>query len=225
MLVSLITDHVAQALGRLMQQYRDLATPYPVPLLATTPSATVASSASVAPLIAITDQMQALENAIFGLSEGRFLFDGVSYPAFGAQLDGIGTLVGIARNGLSDAEYLIFILGTIIANNSDATVAAVTTVLTLLFQVPTTIAYEFFPAEMAFQVPEGPLQESLYATVANIVISALGAGIGLGFITVYPDPTFQFSAAGGAAVGGGFGSVTQSGGGGFGGNVYNNQGA
>lgn len=226
MLVSKINDHVAQALGRLLQQYKALAPQYLLPLNSDNSLLPVSG---VGALIAVNaNEFQNLENAIYALDEGRKYYTGVTFPAVGAQLDGIGALVGIARNGLSDAEYLVFITATIAENFSQATIPDVINVASLLFQVSTFIALELYPAEFALEIPNtSPLQPELYGVVATVLYNTLGAGIGLGFIASYsPTNAFRFSRVGGPPVGGGFGTVSNPAlGGRLAGLVYNNSGA
>lgn len=197
MIVTEITNHVQQALARLLQQYQG-------------------QPRITALMTALVNQIQAIENAFYPLDAGRQLAN-----AQGMQLDNLGTIVGIARNGLSDAEYLIFILGTIAENNSTGTDASITAIVKQLFAVSAGIILELFPAEVAIQIPNSTtLSATLYATVTNIIQNALGAGIGLGFISVYPASAFQVGTINNTNVGGGFGGVGQSGGGGFASNIY-----
>jgi hypothetical protein len=227
-LATRINDHVSAALERFMQQYEDVALTYTLTLH---DGSTLAVSAIGAILATQVDEAQELEDAIYALDHGRQFFDGVTFPASGAQLDGIGELVGIARNGLTDAEYLIFILGTIAENNSDTTVAAIVNIASLLFQVTVgLLAYEMPPAEFNLQFPDTtPLQAYLWPVAANIIHNALGAGISLGFISLYPAATptspFRFSSVSTPSPGGGFSSIAQpTVGGGFARNIYHSVG-
>lgn len=225
MLATKITTHIRDALARFMQFYKDIPLQYSLPLVS---DPTPIDISAMGALVAVqADQDQLLENAIFDLDAARQFFNGTTFPAVGAQLDGIGQIVGIERNGLSDAEYLIFIIGTIAKNNSDTTIDTINTIAALLFQVDELSHFEFFPAEVDLQIPSTtPLQPSLFLTVANIIHSSLGAGIGLGFISLYdPDNFFAFTSVGGPPIGGGFGSLSNpADGGGFAGNIYNNPG-
>jgi hypothetical protein len=226
MLATKILTHVIDALNRRMQQYKAIPAQYTLSLPNTGTDIEVSHHGAIIAILA--DGVQALENAIFDLDHKRQLFDGSTFPAIGAQLDGIGELVGIARNGLPDADYLVFILGTIAKNTSDTTITAVVNITSLLFQVPTIISFELFPAEMAFQIPDNsPLDVRLFSVVANIIQSALGAGIGLGFISTFPsDAAFRFTSVGALPIGAGFGDLNDPDiGGGFAGNIYNNPGA
>ena len=225
MLATKITTHVQDALARLMTQYQLIKQQYTLQLYSA-PGAPIEVSSFSAFIATNADQIQLLENAFYALNEGRQLFNGTTYPAVGAQLDGIGTIVGVARNGLGDAEYLVFILGTIAENFSDTTIHAVSNVVSLLYQTPSLLLFEFFPAEVAIEIPNtSPLQSSLYSLVNSIIQASLGAGIGLGFTALYnPSNAFQFTKVGGPQVGGGFGKLSASGGGEFAKLIYNNAG-
>lgn len=206
MLAQRITTHIRDALARFLQEYKAIPQQFTLPLLSQPTPIDVSILGAV--VASLTDQIQLLENAIFALDESRQLFNGTTFPAMGAQLDGIGTLVGISRNGLSDAEYLIFILGQIAANTSDTTIDTMTTIASLLFQVTTLLAFDMPPSEFNFQIPDdSPLQESLYLVVANILHNAMGAGIGLGFISLFNEDGFRFTTVGGPQIGGGFSSA------------------
>lgn len=173
MLVVEINDHVQQALNRLMQQYKGL------PRL-------------TAVITALVDQVQDLEDAIYDLNEGRQI-----YGSVGEQLDELGTIVGIARNGLSDAVYLIFILGTIAENNSDTTMNVMTNIVATLFSVTTVFARDLYPAAVAFGVGSTSLDPALYNTVISIIEASLGAGIGLAYISSFDASNpFRFKGIG-----------------------------
>jgi hypothetical protein len=226
MLVTRITDHVSAALGRLLQQFKDLAPQYLLPLNSDN---SVLPTSMLGALIAVAaNEIQNLENALYPLNEGRMYFNGVSFPAVGAQLDGIGALVGIARNGLSDAEYLVFITATIAENFSQTTIPDIINVASLLFQETTFLAFELYPAEFDLEIPNTtPLDPALFGVTATILHNTLGAGIGLGFIATYsPTNAFRFSSVGGPTIGGGFGTYTNPAlGGEFAGLIFSSTGA
>lgn len=162
MIVTEITNHVQQALDRLMQQYK--------------------GKPNLQALItAIVDQVQDIEDGIYPLDAGRQLWNGTTYPSVGAQLDGIGELVGVARNGLSDSVYLIFILGTIAENFSDTTIETMLNIIGILFQSEHVFLKELYPAAVALEVGTPLTDPSLFDRVLAIVEASLGAGIGLAF--------------------------------------------
>lgn len=175
----------------------------------------------------LADQAQLLENAIFDMNEGRMLFDGVNYPAVGAQLDGLGELVNQRRNGFVDALYLIFILGKIGENYSTATLPEITTLISLLFQTPTFKLFQFFPAEISVEIPEAAgLDPQYFADATRIISRSLGGGIAIGFGASFPANPFLCRDLSGPSVGGGCGDINDpSAGGGLAGLFFNNAGA
>lgn len=88
-------DHVAIALGRLPQQFKD-------------------ATKLQAFISAFMSESQALENAMQDLLTQRTLDNAV-----GAQLDVIGKIVGQARGGLSDTDYRRYCRARIAANRSN----------------------------------------------------------------------------------------------------------
>jgi hypothetical protein len=199
MLVQEINNHVAQALARLLQQY--------------------VNRPRIASIISsLVQQIQNLENAAYSINQGRQLFDGTTYPAVGEQLDELGTLVNVSRNGLPDSEYLVFILGTIAEDYSDGTRAAVTNIINTFFMQSMLITMDNYPAEFDFEVAGSMLDPSLLPAVVNIIQNSLGGGIKLGFIaTIDPTNGFTFSDALNQITprpGNGFDDATAPGGGG-----------
>jgi len=177
MIVTKITTHVLDGLNRLLQQYQGK------PRIESFYTSHL-------------QQMQELEDAIYALDEGRLLWNGTSSPAVGLQLDTIGQLVGIQRNGLSDAEYLLFIFGKISENYSDTTIPTILSIIGYVFQAPIVKIQEIFPAGVAIQVFGTPIDPSLYPIAVGLVRAALGAGIKLIFAGASPTVNvFRFYAA------------------------------
>lgn len=178
MLAQKITDHVQQCLDQMMQQYKD-------------------QPNFAALMTALVNQIQDLEDAIFALDSGRQLWDGQEFPAIGAQLDVIGEIVGISRNGLSDPEYLLFIFGKIAQNFSDSTVPAILSVLNYVFQAQSVLLQEIYPAGISVQVLGTALNPIYYQTAINLVKQSLGAGINLVFVGGSPSVNvFRFDGPG-----------------------------
>ena len=99
-----VPDHVAAALGRLLEQFKNK------------PNIAALLSALAAP-------SQPIENALWQLLTQRALSTGI-----GAQLDAIGALVGQPRNGLVDADYARYIGARIAVNDSDGRVEDLITI-------------------------------------------------------------------------------------------------
>ena len=198
MLVTQITTHVSDALGRLLQQYQGK--PRMMSLIS-----------------GPAQQIQDLENAIFALDAGRQLWNGTTSPAVGAQLDGIGQLVGIERNGLTDAQYILFIFGKIAENFSDTTVQTILNVIGYLFQAQTLVVQEIYPAGIAFEVFGSSIPPSLWPTANSLIQAALGEGIQLVFGAASSSTNvFRFAAPNVTGQNNGFSSVNDpSEGGGF----------
>lgn len=106
------TDHVAEALDRLPQQFK------------TDPS-------TVALLESLVRPCQSLETALQDM-----LVDRAVDTAVGAQLDIIGKLVGQARSGQSDAEFRRFIRARIKTNRSRGVVSDLITIARLILNEP-----------------------------------------------------------------------------------------
>lgn len=168
MLITQITDHVQAALDRLLQQYH--------------------GKPNIAAVItALVDPIQDLEDAIFGVAAGTLFYNGTTYPAAGTQLDNIGTIVGIQRNGLTDAEYLIFIIGQIVINNSDGSIPVMLNAANIFFDPALLLAFDMYPAEFNLEIAGSTLDSDFYTTVATKLQQALGAGIGLGFMATFDE--------------------------------------
>src|SRR5271166_5121103 len=113
MIVTEITNHVQQALNRLLEQYK--------------------GKPGIAALItALVTQIQDLENGFYPIDQLRQL----AY-AYGQQLDNLGTVIGFERNGLPDNEYFVLLLGTIAENNSDTTIPTMLHIVETVFQATT----------------------------------------------------------------------------------------
>jgi hypothetical protein len=177
MLATKITNHVQQALQRLLQQYKG--------------KARIEGFYT-----SFVEQIQDLEDAIYALDAGRQLYNGTSTPAVGEQLDQIGTIVGISRNGLSDAEYLLFIFGKIAENFSDSTIPTILSVIGYVFQAPEVKIQEVYPAGIAIEILGSPIDPSLYDIAIGLVQAALGAGVSIVFAAVSPTVnTFRFESS------------------------------
>lgn len=184
MIVTKITTHVTDAQARLLQQYK--------------------GKPRIQGLLqALVNQIQDLEDSTFAIDAGRQLIN-----AQGIQLDGIGQIVGINRNGLSDAVYLLFIYGKIGENFSDGTIPALLTIIQNLFRAASLIFQDVYPAGVSVQVLGTPLDPSLYSLAISLVKSSLGAGIKLTFIGGSPTTdVFRFDGPGVVGTLNGFGST------------------
>ena len=129
--------------------------------------------------------------------------------ATGAQLDGLGSIVGIERGILNDEDYRTRIKAKILINISEGEPEIIITAYSLLTGSSVTFLQEHYPAGVGLMsdgsIPPG--QEDLFA---ELIQSALSAGVRLDSLG-YFDPSNPFSFDGAVApAGGGFGSIYNS---------------
>ena len=156
-----VTDHTEQAYSLFLDQY--LEKPRLFALLAS-----------------YTDEIQELEDAIWGVRIGRFLDS-----AEGAQLDVIGKLVGEPRNDRPDNVYKILIAGKIRVNWSHGHPDDVIAVVRLVQGAENTHRYyDVYPAslEIDFQddfveTDRGFTAPELELVIADLVRRARPAGV------------------------------------------------
>ena len=108
MAVTLKTTHAAQALGRLLEQFKN-------------------KTDLAAWLSTYIAEIQEVENMLVSLNTERTLDSAV-----GVQLDGIGRIIGQARDGQTDDVYRIRIKARIALNLSSGTVEEVLTIMGLV---------------------------------------------------------------------------------------------
>lgn len=162
MVVTKITTHITDGLNRLLAQYKGQ------------PNLTAAFTAFI-------EQFQEIEDATYDIDTAMQLWDGTETPALGSQLDAIGEIVGISRNGLPDDEYILFIFGKIAENFSDSTVQAIGTVVSYLYAVANPQLFELYPAAIAFEVTGSTIPTRLWKLALGLVANSIGGGITLAF--------------------------------------------
>lgn len=174
-LISLISDHVARAQARLLQQYKD--------------------KPGVGALIAaLAGRAQVIENVLWGLLTQRSIATSV-----GAQLDGLGKLVGLSRasvpGGVSDAVYRKWIQAQVLLNRSNGTIPDLDAIFSFVCDVGTVIqVVEFAPASIVNRL-SGVAQSQGPAIVAIAqVAKASGVGCTVDYLTA--TPAFGFDGAG-----------------------------
>lgn len=178
-----ITDHVARAKARLIQQYKQ--------------------KVRVEGLVeALTQEVQNLEDTAVQLNELRALD-----TATGAQLDGIGSLVGVDREpGQSDADYRMRIKAQIGINLSQGEPERLIETFQVLVAAEIVLLQELYPGEVALS------SEATFATqeevddILAILESIAPAGVRVAYIGIFDfDEPFSFE---GSLGGEGFGSTT-----------------
>jgi hypothetical protein len=156
-----VTDHEEQAYNLLLEQY--LEKPRIAALLAS-----------------YSQEVQELEDAIWGVRIGRMLDD-----AEGVQLDVIGRLVGLLREGRADNVYRVLLAGKIRVNWSHGHPDDVIAVVRLVQGTENSHRYlDVYPAslEVIFQddfveTDRGFVAPELARLVAQLVRQARSAGV------------------------------------------------
>jgi hypothetical protein len=121
------TDHTTEALANLLEQFKN-------------------SPKLAALLTSYVDQIQDLEDAIYGLLQGRWL----DY-AEGDQLDGLGSIVGENREGRTDSDYRLAIRVRILINLCEGTPEQIIEIFELLTGAVIELR-EYFPAALVVSV-------------------------------------------------------------------------
>lgn len=131
-----------------------------------------------------------LETAFFQLLEERGIETGV-----GAQLDGIGQIVGQARDGRTDDEYRVALRVRLLVLLSDGKREQLLTILREMTADAFTIgAKAYFPASVVYSLLENATGQDIEEIVANLS-AAKGGGVRLFFVYSLQTPanTFTFS--------------------------------
>lgn len=160
-----VSDHTAQALNRLAEQFK--------------------GKPRIAALISsLTDRTQEFENVALDLYLQRWVTS-----ATGVSLDNLGAIVGEARNGHADDEYRLWILARIQVNRSNGKGDEILTLLALLLQSDEGFRVDpRYPA--AFEVSIDELPTDLTADeIFQILSAARGAGVGMVMIYSLPPGT------------------------------------
>lgn len=131
----------------------------------------------VALLSSYTEQTQEIENTLFDLLNG-FWID----TAAGAQLDGLGEIVGAVRNGADDATYRLRIRVRIILNKTSGTTNQIIQIMKFIIAgvaFSSAITFSFTP-----QYPAAFLME--FSSTLDNITEALATEIGLAMIEATP---------------------------------------
>lgn len=164
-----ITDHVDQALNRLITQYK-------------------ANCANLQNTISgFVEQTQDDENMFQEFFAERYLA-----TAIGAQLDGLGQIIGVNRGSLNDADYRARLYLKIAQNFSEGAIENLIWIYKELMDADSIILSEIFPAEFSMMaINPNPITD--LTTVYNSIILAKAAGIGISFLGyTNGEPFFAF---------------------------------
>lgn len=179
MSISKINNYDAIARARMLQQFKAECAPQLDGLLQ----------------IAV-DEIQEAEDVLFQL-----LLERTVDTAVGDNLDTIGEIVGISREGRSNADYRAAILVQIQVNNTGGQEASIAALLENLVNPATIDIVEVFPAGLDIAIDETGVTNS----TIQLLRKAIAATVSLQFAQVAPGETpFAFS---GSAFGDGFGNL------------------
>lgn len=147
-----LTDHSDQAVARLLEQFRGGAT---MPAL----------------VRAIAAQVQAVEDALWDVLVLRQLAS-----ATGAQLDVIGRILGQAREGRADADYVLWLRARMLINLGSGRAEDLLAVFSAVMQGSTSLELEEqFPAGLVLRVSSAAVVDPTQA--AGILRLAKAAGV------------------------------------------------
>lgn len=154
---------------------------------------------------ALMPQIQGIEDALAQLPAARRLA-----TATGENLDEVGGLIGLGRNGLDDTSYRLLLVGEIIEQHSDGTIGALESAATALFEAKSvqvrSAAMGEQPCSVYLEIGSPALDPTLFPLVISIFRKALAAAVTLRDVETYADAD-EFRLAGGGP-GKGLGSAT-----------------
>ncbi len=179
MALSQITDHQAQALARLAEQYK--------------------GSASFTALIRVaTAEHQAIEDVLWAE------FVETVDSAVGASLDLIGKVVGQPREGRDDVTYRLWVKARVKVNRSGGTGADIVSIFTALCPGLDVRLEERFPATFILHIEGGAAPTP--TALASLLQIAKAGGVKAILEYLNAAPTASFSFAGGPGLGFGAGA-------------------
>lgn len=181
MALTQVTDHVARALARMPEQFKNNVTQPGI-------------------VVAFASQVQEIEDAAFGLLAARSID-----LAVGTQLDRIGKIIGAPRMGAVDADYRLVLKATILINRRSGEIETMLQILAILVPGCTPMLAEspVHAIVMMAAVAACPNPTKVRALLAL----AKMAGVKLVFKSSTYDAPARFCFAGGAGLGFGAGHM------------------
>lgn len=140
-------------------------------------------------LSALATQIQDIENATFQL-----FFDRALTTAVGAQLDQIGTVVGLARNGLSDSDYRAQLGAQVLVNTSQGDPERLIEVVRIITSSALVVLAEPKPGYVQISF-DGTAPDPVPLFVAKID-SVAPAGVRLQLVEGTPGNSFRLGTVG-----------------------------
>jgi hypothetical protein len=183
-----ITDHADRAEARLITQYKG-------------------KPNMVAAVRAFASEMQAAEDALWQVYEQRSIENAV-----GVQLDGLGRIVGVQRQGRGDETFRLYIRVTRLLNRSSGTIPELLKMFGLIADPLglSVVLEEQFPAALVLRIGAGPL--AAWSDFLSILHKGKAAGVRAVLEWSGSTPSNTFSFRGGH--GRGFGTLSNPGHGG-----------
>lgn len=148
--------------------------------------------------------LQEVEDEAFGFLAGRDVL-----TAVGAQLDIIGRIVGLARQGWGDDRYRAYLLAQIAIRYSRGNGDRLLDVLAILSQTEgLTYLFEVYPAQvqMEYDGPLYPTEPEWAADLVTFLERAACPGVLVGPMIERDPDSFRFSVAGAGFSEGEFGT-------------------
>lgn len=136
-------------------------------------------------------QIQDIENALF-----QVLNETDINSAVGAQLDGLGSIVGEDRAGREDAPYRVAIRTRIVLNLSQGTSEDLIALAIAISGGTKAEVTEYFPAGFEIRILDGLPSGTDPARIAAVVRSGKPAGVRAVSI-IHTDPPFQYDTGSG----------------------------
>ena len=141
-------------------------------------------------------QIQELETVAFQVLEETNDID----IAVGAQLDGIGDIVGEDRAGRTDTDYRLAIRARIQLNSSRGTIEDLISLVAAVLAGATSQVIEYFPAGFALLVTSA-VPSGIDPAIAGNVIREGRAGGVRGDLILHVSPPFQYDTGDGYDTG------------------------
>lgn len=126
--------------------------------------------------------------------------------AIGAQLDGLGLIIGVNRGILNDTDYRSQLYLKIAQNFSEGAIENLIWIFKELMVADSIILTEIFPAEFAMlAINPNPVVDLTF--VYNAIVLAKAAGVGISFLAyTNGEPFFAFLGVSGNTAGFGAGT-------------------
>lgn len=158
---------------------------------------------------AFVDPVQAVENVAW-----QMLVERTVDAAVGAQLDMIGRIVVLPRDGATDDDYRRLLRAKITVNRSDGVPEDLLQVARLIIDdVNVHVKYEpSYPGAVIIRALDGAVPADVAALVIRFLRKTVSAGVRIEFVFTTVNPALAFSFANGPGLGfgdGAFASVEE----------------